>query len=1076
MNPPSLFDRIRFRGQPQAHPASMVVRGNARFTVLTSRMIRLEWAENGRFEDRATYAFPTRTTETPPTFTARDEGGALTLDTGALTLRYQESSGPFAPENLSITFTLNGETVTWRPGMPNPGNLRGTRRTLDNCGGDAALEEGLLSRAGWALFDDTRNVLFDPADGWVQPRREYDAPGQRVQDWVFFGYGHDYKAALSEYMQFGGAIPLIPRFILGGWWSRYWAYSAQDLQDLVGDFEAHDIPLDVLVIDMDWHTPDGWTGYTWNRELFPDPPGFLAWVHAKGLRTTFNLHPADGIQPHEEAYPAFARAMGVDPKTRQPIPFTIGDKRFVEAYFTLLHHPMEDEGVDFWWMDWQQGEVSDVKGLDPLPWINHLHFNDITRQGVRPMLYSRWGGLGNHRYYIGFSGDTYETWGSLAYQPHFTATAANVLYGWWSHDIGGHMGGTITPELYARWVQYGALSPVLRLHSTKDARCERRPWAFGADVFRVAQAAFQWRYRLVPYLYTLARRNVETGLSVCYPMYYEHPETPDAYAARFQYYFGDQILAAPIVHPLDEATGMAYEDVWIPPGLWIDYQTRETFTGPRWVRLVGDLDRLPMLLRAGAILPLAPEFAEVAPPKLRSGATDAQPKDRLVIAAFPGAAGRFRLYEDDGLTEAYREGQFEWTEIASEPEGDRWRVTIAPVEGHCAALPAARSYELWLEGSAEPVEVLVNGAPASWRYDPALLRTIISTPPLPKTQAVTVEARAAGDIVALGEAHNHACIAADVQRLLRGSASAPWYGEPLTADAVLALPDIPGKRDALARLGGPFARAIPFTTLEETAQQLSRVIIAAPADGSPYDVEARFTLHRGPEPQVATVRHTQTTAAHILDAPFAFDGNTRAQRCDVEVTLTWRGVTWTEHFSGPLLFPTITRWQAIALPAADAPAPAALLTADGGVDPALDWRVYQQDIAAIPALDEPHAVHFIREYEAELQAKTPLVGYIAATVISPQEREAVLEFRSGGAVALFCNGLPLNVLPNPAAADAPLWSRPIERTAPFTLKAGENVLLIRTTPPPDSPHPHWWFFGARLATTEGEPVVDVMYK
>lgn len=1072
----ALFDRIRFRGHPQAHLASMVVSANARFTVLTSRMIRLEWVETGAFEDRATYAFPTRYTETPPTFTTFVEDGVLVLDTGALVLRYQVGSGKFTPENLHISFTLNGEHVTWKPGMMNSGNLRGTRRTLDNCGGDAALEEGLLSRAGWALFDDTRNVLFDSTDGWVQPRRDYEVPGRGVQDWVFFGYGHDYKSALSEYMRFGGAIPLIPRFILGGWWSRYWAYSDQDLKDLVGDFERHDIPLDVLVIDMDWHTPDGWTGYTWNRELFPDPPEFLKWVHEKGLRATFNLHPADGIQPHEEAYPAFARAMGADPKSKEGIPFTIGDKRFVEAYFTLLHHPMEEEGVDFWWLDWQQGEVSDVKGLDPLPWLNHLHFNDITRKGVRPMLYSRWGGLGNHRYYIGFSGDTYETWNSLAYQPYFTAASANVLYGWWSHDIGGHMGGTITPELYARWVQYGALSPILRLHSTKDARCERRPWAFGDEVFRVARAAFQWRYRLVPYLYTLARRNVETGLSVCYPMYYDYPETPDAYVARYQYFFGDQMIAAPIVHPCDSETGMAFEDVWIPEGVWIDYQTRETFTGPRWVRLPGDLDRVPMLLRAGAILPLAPEFSELALPKLCSGMTDAQPKDRLVIAAFPGAAGLFRLYEDDGLTEAYHQGQFEWTEIRSEPEGHTWTVRVEPVEGHCDTLPAARSYEIWLEGTVEPIEVMVNGKPVSWHYDAALLRTIISTVPLPKTQALIVEARAKDEIVALGETHNAACITADVQRLLRGSAGAPWYDEPLDVDTVLALPEISGKRDAIARLGGPFVRFTPFTTFEEATQQLGRVIVGAPADGSAYDVEVRFTLHRGTTPQVETVRYMQTTAAHVVDAPFTYDGMPQTQTCEAEITLTWRGVAWTEHFSGPLLFPTVTSWRAVAFPAEEAPTPVELFTTDGAVRQDLDWHIHQQDAARIPALDEPHSIHFISDYAQQLWSQQPLVGYITAKVISPQEREVILEFRSGGVPVLFCNGAPLEVAPNPVALDAPIWSRPIERTMPFVLREGENTLLIRTTPAPDAPHPHWWFFGARLASPDGSPLMGVEYR
>ncbi|MFN2109032.1 MAG: TIM-barrel domain-containing protein, partial [Anaerolineae bacterium] len=605
-----LYERIRFRGQPVAHPNAIVTRGNARFTVLTPRLIRLEWSETGVFEDRCTYAFPTRYTDSPPTFTTCEDNGALTIDTGALTLRYApfvESAGGFTAGNLSITFLLNGEPVTWTPGMANPQNLRGTRRTLDECEGDAALDEGLLSRAGWTLFDDSKNVIFDD-DGWVGPRPEF-----ALQDWYFFGYGHDYKAALTEYTRFGGDIPLIPRYILGGWWSRYWAYSEQDLRDLVAEFEEHNVPLDVFVIDMDWHTPDGWTGYTWNRELFPDPPAFLAWLHKKGLRVTLNLHPADGVHPHEEVYPQFAKALGIDPKSGDPVPFRIADKNYVRHYFEMIHHPMEDAaagdgGVDFWWMDWQQGEISEVKGLDPLPWINHLHFNDIKRKGVRPMLYSRWGGLGNHRYYIGFSGDTYVRWTALQFQPYLTAAAANVAYGWWSHDIGGHMGGATTPELYARWVQFGALSPVLRLHATKDPRTERRPWAYPEPYGTAAMDAFRWRYRLIPYLYTMARVTSDTSLALCRPMYYESPETDDAYVARFQYYLGDQMIAAPIVTPTDPQTGLASVDVWIPEGMWIDYQTLETFIGPRWVRLTGDINRVPMLMKAGAILPLAPAF------------------------------------------------------------------------------------------------------------------------------------------------------------------------------------------------------------------------------------------------------------------------------------------------------------------------------------------------------------------------------------------------------------------------------------------------------------------------------------
>ena len=199
---------------------------------------------------------------------------------------------------------------------------------------------------------------------------------------------------------------------------------------------------------MDWHITktgndsSGWTGYTWNRDLFPDPAGFIAWLHQHGLKTALNLHPADGVYPHEEQYAAMAKALDVDPATERPIDFNLSDPAFARAYFEILHHPLEAQGVDFWWLDWQQGTRSRLAGLDPLMWLNHLHFYDLARDGSkRPFIFSRWCGLGNHRYPIGFSGDTVVTWESLAFQPYFTATAANVGYGWWSHDIGGHMGG-----------------------------------------------------------------------------------------------------------------------------------------------------------------------------------------------------------------------------------------------------------------------------------------------------------------------------------------------------------------------------------------------------------------------------------------------------------------------------------------------------------------------------------------------------------------------------------------------------------------------------------------------------------
>src|SRR4051812_12227873 len=169
----TFFDRIRMPGNPMSDSAATVVRGHARFTVLTERLIRLEWSSNGEFEDRATFAFPNRVASVPR-FEVTEQEGTLLIDTGALRLCYTLDSGPFSAANLFIDFDLNGEPTTWRPGVESHANLRGTWRTLDGASAPVRLSQGLVSRDGWYLFDDSRSVLFDEDGSWVAPRRTHD--------------------------------------------------------------------------------------------------------------------------------------------------------------------------------------------------------------------------------------------------------------------------------------------------------------------------------------------------------------------------------------------------------------------------------------------------------------------------------------------------------------------------------------------------------------------------------------------------------------------------------------------------------------------------------------------------------------------------------------------------------------------------------------------------------------------------------------------------------------------------------------------------------------------------------------
>jgi alpha-glucosidase (family GH31 glycosyl hydrolase) len=768
---------------PVADPKAVITLTNARFTVLTPELIRMEWAADGKFEDHASFVFLNRRLPAPKFEHQLEEMGAsqrLTIRTSALTLTYTSISTPgadnrFSANNLTIKLTVDGKDVVWHPGLADPENLQGTTRTLDGAVGAKTpepIEPGLISRSGWALVDDSTRPLFDSTDfsfkegekspwPWVMER-----PAGERQDLYFFGYGHDYRKALGDYVRVAGRIPLPPRFAFGAWWSRYWDYTDQELDELVKGFHENDVPLDVLVIDMGWHIGKpqlkalgekdqagydlGWTGYTWNKTLFPDPEPFLKNLHEEGLKTTLNLHPASGIEPWEQAYPAMAHAMGIDPATKKYVPFDPTNKFWVSNYFNLVLHPLEKEGINFWWLDWQQDHDTKLPGVNNTWWLNYLHFTDQQREGTRPLLFHRWGGLGNHRYQIGFSGDTISVWDSLAFQPWFTATAANVGYAYWSHDIGGHQPGAVEPELYTRWVQFGAFSPILRTHTTKNPGSERRVWAYPEPYSSVLRSAFQLRYALEPYLYTEARRTYDTGVAFFRPLYYDWPQESAAYESKGEYLFGDEMLAAPVTTPADKTSGLATEKVWLPEGEWIEWPTGKHFTGPVSIDRNFSIEQTPVYLRAGAIVPMQPPMRY----------TGEKPVDPLIVNVWPlapGTTSSYSVYEDSGVSVEYQHGVFARTPIKAAQTGDTLRVEIGPVEGGYSGMPKARGFELRLPADWPPASVTINGVAVKhasstgkggWSFAGNTLTTTIPVPSASVKGRVIVEVRRAAGMTA----------------------------------------------------------------------------------------------------------------------------------------------------------------------------------------------------------------------------------------------------------------------------------------------------------------------------------------
>ena len=605
-----------------------------------------------------------------------------------------------------------------------------------------------------------------------------------------------------------GKIPLPPKYAFGYWWCRYWQYSDYELIDLADHFKDYNIPMDVMIIDMDWHdtwteiaqaTPPhpgskgrsgrdefgqgiGWSGYTWKKELFPNPANFLSELNRRNIRSSLNLHFNNGIQPYEEPYERFvedylSRTSEYDgPKDfvydgpfqyegnsytcgkagdKAPVPFRICQMEWADSYFSQVIRPFEKQGVDFWWLDWQQWRESKyIDSLSNTFWLNYTFFNDKVRQteslgksAPRPMIYHRWGGIGSHRYQVGFSGDIYATWKGLAYLPYFTATASNAGYGYWGHDIGGHMQPKgvyeTDPELYTRWIQSGVFTPIFKTHSTKDMTMEKRFWVF-PDHFDAMKAAIRLRYDLTPYIYTAARQAYDTGVCITRPLYYYWPEDEKSYQWKEEFMFGDDILATTVCTPADKVTGLAERPMWFPEGTdWYDMATGIMYKGGTEHTLLYTIDENPYFVKAGAVIPMAgPQIMTLQ---------KQSPELRLVVV--PGHGESYaKVYEDDGSTQAY-DTEYTVTEVTKMTTDTQVAVKVAPRRGSFEGMLPERKISVVLDGFYAPSKVTVNGTevPYSrfaeydseegkqvWGYDGSDLQVTVSLAQMPADEELEV--------------------------------------------------------------------------------------------------------------------------------------------------------------------------------------------------------------------------------------------------------------------------------------------------------------------------------------------------
>jgi hypothetical protein len=661
------------------------------------------------------------------------DSGNVNLDSLAVTSSGAAYPAPGASSALLTTAYGAGPKDT----------LGGWSSSLDNQSPATATERpGILDRDGWYLLDDSRSALM-AANGSATDRPSHGS--KPYQDGYFFGYGTNYKQGLADLNALTGATNLLPESAYGVWYSRYFAYTASDYENtLIPTFRSTFTPLDWLVVDTDWKSPNQWNGWNWNSALFPDPASFMAWTRQQGLQTSLNIHV--GINGSDQQFAsANAAAGGLSPDPTRgggDYEFDWSNPKQLSAYFNL-HAPFEQQGVREWWLDYCGGcgnSTASDPHVAPDNFINQAYALDGSSRGLRGFSFGRIGSseqagdLGSYalgpwserRDTMQFTGDTEATWAMMALEAHFAGDEAAAGISNVSNDIGSFHGNHLADDMYARWVQLGTFQPVDRLHSDHG---DRLPWNYGAAADASAERFLRLREALVPYTYTLAAQAHTTGVPIIRPLYLDYPASNEAYTFNQEYLYGDNVLVAPITTP-DDANGNGSVAAWIPPGTWTDYFTGTSYTGPATVTITDPLSEMPVLIKSGGIMPTRTDFTQDAAQS---------PLTRLTLSVAAGANGSFSLYQDAGEGTGYQSGQSTSTPI-SWNDASR-TLSIGADGGGFSGAATQRSYTLRLSDATAPTAVSVDGVQVpetAWSYNPNLRSTTVVTAALPVNAAHTV--------------------------------------------------------------------------------------------------------------------------------------------------------------------------------------------------------------------------------------------------------------------------------------------------------------------------------------------------
>lgn len=636
-----------------------IVVGKVRVSLISDSLVRLEMRGPHGFEDRNTFHVLDRSSSRLD-YEVRSKPSEIVIETAHFVVKVPSNAASLdevrieTPDGISL-YKFEGKLAN-SVSLPSP-----SEKPL----AFAFADSPRFVHPWWGLTPAPKGADNLESNGW-------DLANDAPDIYVFLPRG-DYRRLRKDFLQVTGPTAMPPLYTFGAWDSRWYNYNEASALAQIEAYRSHRIPLDVLVVDTGWREGAS-IGYAPNKDYFPDVKRFLSAAHDQNVRVMFNDHP--------------------EPRSPDPLSKTELDFRF-DSLSNLL-----EQGLDIWWFDrnWMVALNTPKSNMRKEVWGMRM-YHDMTqraRPDERPLIMSNADGIDNgfrnnppnvasHRFAIQWTGDTSPGLDSLRRGVEncvYSGVADLIPY--LSEDLGGHTSNP-TSEGYIRWTQYGALSPVYRPHGTYGL--ERMPWSFGERAEAVVRRFLGMRYRLMPTWYSASRENYESGEPVLRRLDLDYPGHKDA-ERNDQYLIGKNILVAPIFEEQSNQKGKSQRALWIPPGVWIDAWTGETTTGPKLISKTCTLDQIPVYIRAGGLIMLAPHMQH----------TGEKPWSPVTLDIYPSgdASDRVTLYEDDGHSTAYRNGAFRKTNInsASNSSGRSLVVEIGPSNGTFVGAMLERSWVL----------------------------------------------------------------------------------------------------------------------------------------------------------------------------------------------------------------------------------------------------------------------------------------------------------------------------------------------------------------------------------------------